>query len=806
MRHETGAKQVDAVAPLDLGRVEQQVEERVHAEDGEDEPRRDGHDREGGAEEQACRRARPAPWCTGAGRRCRPGRRGRPPPAAGSTAGRAAGSPGRGSEGRGDATTRGSRPPARRSGRACSALARSYFRRAGVSIAPSAAAEAARDPGGHHASSLPRHAAGRPRPPARARRRPRRRVGVLPSRPRAGGQRPGSPALPRPGPRFRDPRPRPRLADDRRGEGLPDDEPGRGHTAPRRAGVRVVERVPPRRGPRRGRHRLPAGHRPRRHLRRAARARDGGGHRRRGPGQAPPVRPPGPARPLPGPHLLVAQHQHLPRPPLGAGPGDVRGGPIPHRAAGRRVREGPAGRRPALPQGRRDREALRGPQRARARSPPLRRPPDRARPLGDVPARVPRPRAGGQGRFGDERLQPGERRLGHGQPAPAHRHPEDAVGVLRLRRVGLRGGGRHLHAPQDRGDRGGGLGARGHAGLRPRVRELLPLSRQGPRARPAEGRGPRRGGSSPDARAASARDVRPARAGEVRADPVLGERRARARPPRAARGAGVDRPPEERRDPAPAQGPPGDRGDRPERGRRHDAARQLQRDAVPTPSPSSPGIRGAVSPGTQVVYERGCDLVEGRQDPRAASAIDAAHLRPVAGLVRAGAPRRLLPRPGPRGRAGAHARGPEGGLPLGPRRAHGRARGPRRDPRRARPRRRRLLRPVDGRPRPPGLGRVRARRDRERRGAPLPGRAEGPRGVDRDGRDPGGGRPRAPGGRAGARREARVLRAPARRRGPSGVEAALHRDALRRRGERGARTRTSSSSWAASPPRSRARR
>jgi beta-glucosidase len=48
------------------------------------------------------------------------------------------------------------------------------------------------------------------------------------------------------------------------------------------------------------------------------------------------------------------------------------------------------------------------------------------------------------------------------------------------------------------------------------------------------------------------------------------------------------------------------------------------------------GIRGAVSPGTRVVYERGCDLVEGRQDPRAASAIDAAHLRPAPGSAERG--------------------------------------------------------------------------------------------------------------------------------------------------------------------------
>ena len=43
------------------------------------------------------------------------------------------------------------------------------------------------------------------------------------------------------------------------------------------------------------------------------------------------------------------------------------------------------------------------------------------------------------------------------------------------------------------------------------------------------------------------------------------------------------------------------------------------------------GIRGAVSPGTKVVYARGVDLVEGRQDPRAAEAIPASFLRPAKG-------------------------------------------------------------------------------------------------------------------------------------------------------------------------------
>lgn len=42
------------------------------------------------------------------------------------------------------------------------------------------------------------------------------------------------------------------------------------------------------------------------------------------------------------------------------------------------------------------------------------------------------------------------------------------------------------------------------------------------------------------------------------------------------------------------------------------------------------GIRAAVSPETKVIYARGVDLVEGREDPRAASIIDPAYLRPAA--------------------------------------------------------------------------------------------------------------------------------------------------------------------------------
>jgi beta-glucosidase len=58
-------------------------------------------------------------------------------------------------------------------------------------------------------------------------------------------------------------------------------------------------------------------------------------------------------------------------------------------------------------------------------------------------------------------------------------------------------------------------------------------------------------------------------------------------------------------------------------------------------TPSKPvtalaGIRAAVSPTTKVLYERGVDLVDGRQDPRAAPVIDSSFLRPPPGSTERG--------------------------------------------------------------------------------------------------------------------------------------------------------------------------
>jgi len=58
-------------------------------------------------------------------------------------------------------------------------------------------------------------------------------------------------------------------------------------------------------------------------------------------------------------------------------------------------------------------------------------------------------------------------------------------------------------------------------------------------------------------------------------------------------------------------------------------------------TPSAPvtvlqGIRNAVGPNTQVLYSRGADLVEGREEPRAAPVIDSQYLRPSAGSTQHG--------------------------------------------------------------------------------------------------------------------------------------------------------------------------
>ena len=222
--------------------------------------------------------------------------------------------------------------------------------------------------------------------------------------------------LPQPRPAARAARRRPAGPPDARGEGLAADRARGAGRAPRHPAVPVVGRGAARRGAHGPRHRVPAGDRPGGHLGRRADAARRDGDLRRGAGHEQRLAGARQARPLPGPRLLVAEHQHLPRPALGPRPGDLRRGPVPHRRHRHRVRARHAGQRPAVPEDGRHRQALRGPQRTRVAAPRLRRAGERDRPARDLPAGL--PRAGGrrQGRVGDVRLQ---RRSAASPPAAA---------------------------------------------------------------------------------------------------------------------------------------------------------------------------------------------------------------------------------------------------------------------------------------------------------------------------------------------------------------------------------------------------
>ena len=121
-----------------------------------------------------------------------------------------------------------------------------------------------------------------------------------------------------------------------------------GHSAAGPSRLQLLERMPARRRPRRRRHGLSPGHR------------HGGdvGHAA-GSSGTPTSSPPKPARSttitrakhdgdsaqVRRPHVLDAEHQHLPRPALGPRPGNLRRRPVSHRAPRRRVHPRIAGRR-----------------------------------------------------------------------------------------------------------------------------------------------------------------------------------------------------------------------------------------------------------------------------------------------------------------------------------------------------------------------------------------------------------------------------------------------------------------------------
>ena len=117
---------------------------------------------------------------------------------------------------------------------------------------------------------------------------------------------------------------------------------------------------------------------------------------------------PGDARQRPQPlsraDVLVAEHQHLSRSALGPRAGNLRRRSVSYRAHGCGLHQRHAGRRSALLQSDRDRQAFRGTQRAGVHPASGGRQGQYPRFGGDLSAGVPRGRRGRQSGFGDVRL------------------------------------------------------------------------------------------------------------------------------------------------------------------------------------------------------------------------------------------------------------------------------------------------------------------------------------------------------------------------------------------------------------------
>ena len=132
------------------------------------------------------------------------------------------------------------------------------------------------------------------------------------------------------------------------------------------------------------------------------------------------------------------------------------------------------------------------------------------------------------------------------------------------------------------------------------------------------------------------------------------------------------------------------------------------------------GIRAAVGPKTKVLYSRGTDLVEGREEPRAAPRHRVRVSAAGSGRIGAGTEGRVLPRPRLPRRAGAHAHRSARGVPLGSRRRRRTISSRRASfPRTARLRQRRFLRALDRAAAAAGHRQLRDHGRRERRLPPV---------------------------------------------------------------------------------------
>ncbi len=146
---------------------------------------------------------------------------------------------------------------------------------------------------------------------------------------------------------------------DSRRESSADAEQRARPAAPEHPRVRLVERGAARRGARGAGDSVPAGHRSRGHLGYGPDGPHRGYHLHRSARQVQRCDPQRKPRPLLRADVLVAEHQHLPRPALGPRPGDIRRRSVSHGPHGRSVYSRHAGERSALLQSDCHREALR---------------------------------------------------------------------------------------------------------------------------------------------------------------------------------------------------------------------------------------------------------------------------------------------------------------------------------------------------------------------------------------------------------------------------------------------------------------